>query len=274
MITLAQSPGQMSTDSNDNARILALRQPGAPATICERLSALTPSSSARSMPWSSLEMNAMSCPEAVGRGVRFTRGPAPEECSAGQPGQRSEGLGTRHRGQVYPGQRALWSPPSRCRNQSRSIAMRRRLGGSSGKPFAGKAAAPSGSDSATSGCLVDAIRQLRRSAADVQVDDAARAPAVTSAAPPGTSTGTRCCPEHLQSHRFGLHPGERTSSGWSRRAPPKVAKAIKSAHPNSGDLGEFVHRLDQLVGPRRVQLPDARWIRPAAALTVELIGVG
>ena len=187
---LATPTGRCPRVSIDSARMLASAT-NAPATICGARSALTPSNSARSAAVI-LEMKAMSCLRPVAVSVLFTRGPAPEGAApVSRASDRNVFDVATARSGLPASSISAPASASSVASQSRSIATRRRPGGSSGSHSRVSRPGAQRQRQRHLGLLVDAAGQLQRAAADVDVDDAARRSSRTSGAPPGTSAGTR-----------------------------------------------------------------------------------
>ena len=115
--------------------------------------------------------------------------------------------------------------------------------------------------------LVDPVGQLQRTAADVDVDDPARTPAVPAAHRQEGEPGLVDPAEHLQRHAgLGQHAGQHVLGvlgvAHGRGGERHQLRAARAG----GDLGELVDGVDQLVGALAGQLARAdRWPRPAAA---------
>ena len=150
MMPSRNAQGQMSTDSNDSARILASAT-RAPATICGARSALTPSSSALSAVVI-LEMNAMSWRRPLLVRTRLTRGPAADGAApVSRASDRNVFEVPTARSGAPALRTALAASAISLSSQSRSIDTRRRPGGSSASHSRVSRPAPRGSDIATSG---------------------------------------------------------------------------------------------------------------------------
>ncbi len=248
----------------------------APATICGARSALTPSNSARSAAVI-LEMKFMSCLRPVAVSVRLTRGPAPDGAA---PVSRARDRNVFDVATARSGGPASSIPApasaSSVASQSRSMATRRRPGGSSGSHSRVSRPAPSGSDIATSGSSSTPLDSSsdpppmsmlmirpalhpyqRRTARNVSRDSST--PLSTCSATP-VSACTRAS----------------TSSEFVASRTAEVANAISSAQPELvAILANSSMVPTNLSAPLRVSLPEPSMASASRSdALVELIGVG
>src|SRR5882757_6941465 len=267
--------GQMSTVSIASARMLASAT-NAPATICGARSALTPSSSARSVAVI-LEMKAMSCRKPAAVSVLFTRGPAPEGAA---PVSRANDRNVFEVATVRSGAPAssTLAPASAISvaSQSRNIATRRRPGGSSGSHSRVSRPAPSGSDSATSGSSstpLDSSSEpppmsmlMIRPGLQPYQRRTARKVSRDSSTPLSTLSATPVSARTLA----------RTSSEFLASRTADVAKAISSAQPELPAIFANSSMVStSLSAPLRVSLPEESIASASRKdALVELIGVG
>ena len=267
--------GQMSTVSIASARMLASAT-NAPATICGARSALTPSSSARSAAVI-LEMKAMSCLNPAAVNVLFTRGPAPDGAA---PVRRANDRNVFEVATVRSGAPAssTLAPASAISvaSQSRSIATRRRPGGSSGSHSLVSRPAPSGSDNATSGSSSTPLDSSSEPPPMSMLMIRPATPAVPAAHREEGEPGLVDPAEHLECHAgLGAHPGEHVLGvlgiAHGRRGERHQLRAARTAC----DLGELVDVSTSLSAPLRVSLPDESIASASRSdALVELIGVG
>ena len=255
--------GQISTVSIDSARILASAT-RAPATICGARSALTPSNSARSAVVI-LEMKDMSCLRPFAVRVRFTRGPAAD--GAAPVSRASER-------KVFDVATARSGAPASSTSRAgvgqlgvQPVAQHRHpapAGRVVGQPFAGQPPGAQRQRQRHLRLLVDAVGQLQRAAADVEVDDAPGAPPVPAAhrqegqprlvdaaAAPAARRRSPCAPgpaRRRSSWRRAPPRWRRPSARRSRSCPRswRTRRSWRSAcRRRAGDLARAVDRLGQ-----------------------------
>lgn len=246
--------GQISRVSIPSARMLASAT-RAPATICWERSELTPSNSARSAVVIR-EMNAISCRSPLAVRVRLTRGPAPEGAAPVRRARDRKVLEVPTRRSAAPAARNSFAGWPVRRRASRAA---RRHGACPGillEPVPGEPAGAELQRERDVGILVAAARQLERTTADVEVEDAPGAPPVPAAHREEGQPRLVDAGEHLEVHAgLGAHAGE-DDLGVVGVAHGRRREGHQLTAPRRpGDTGEIAHRLDQPVGTERGDVP-------------------